>query len=563
MLDVRDGHGATRIASQRQAADALHARVQVADVAADVKQIMHRLEPDAGAPNRLRLDARLSGLPPAMRQAVVQAWEEAPDATWPLVVSLTDKHCPPDRAAAQWETDRPSWLRGAPTRVLTLAGDLAAAYGATRTARALFAEAVAAGANRRSYWAARAAALYDLDEHDQAVAVLAAGGDPEASVEPLARAMSNVLAQDWDAARDNLRRWRPDDTTGWALWFSLSHRVAGLAAQGRPLDRALLDEILVASETAMQGAREHGPVPTGLRVIAARYLVMRQQITYLRVDDGSTYVAGNGRHVGLSAFSGASVPSTTFQHVRAGTVVYSVGVSAIGAFATSPVRYNAKATLAGKAFDREGECFVGDSGLSRLQEPDDGAVLKLSMRLVTAPADAAEVRTKVIPAVVETYARIKVAVRVSLDVRSLRPTDTYPFEQVQRAYGGVRPPGVDVVHVISDNFAGGFAQCLGGVAYPEKAFSTGSLHYAPEGTVRVPTVYAASIVAHEVGHTLGGQHQMGNCAEALPQQALQPASDGSIGPCTAMSPGAAQISETFSTHEKTVIRSYVRRYARG
>jgi hypothetical protein len=305
---------------------------------------------------------------------------------------------------------------------------------------------------------------------------------------------------------------------------------------------------------------------TPLVVSAARgawISISVDQYAYLRVDDGSTHVAGNGPHAGLKTFSGESGPQTTFQHVRAGRVVYSVGVSVMDASAISPVRYSAKATLAGKAFDRDGECFIGDSGLSRLQETDDGAVLKLSMRLVTAPSDAAEVRTKVIPAVVETFARIKVAVRVSLDVRSLTPTDRYPFESVQRAYGGVRPPGVDVVHVITDNFSGGYAQCLGGIAYPEKAFSTGSLHYAPEGTVRVPTVYAAAIAAHEVGHTLGGQHQMGNCAEALPQQAVQPASDGSIGPCTVMSPGAALISETFSTHERTVIRSYVRRFARG
>ncbi len=288
-----------------------------------------------------------------------------------------------------------------------------------------------------------------------------------------------------------------------------------------------------------------------------------QERAYLRVDDGATYVAGNGQHAGLKTFSGATAPSTTFQHMRAGKVVYRVGVSTMVASAVTPVPYRAKATLAGKAFDRDGECFLGDSGLSRLQGVDDGAVLTLSVRLVTAPADAAEVRTKVIPAVVETFARIKVAVRVSLDVRVLTRIDTYPFEQVQRAYGGVRPPGVDVVHVITDNFAGGFAQCLGGVAYPEKAFSTGSLHYAPEGTVRVPTVYAAAIVAHEIGHTLGAQHQMANCVEALPQQALAPASDGSVGPCTVMSPGAAQVSETFSTFEKTVIRSYVRQYAKG
>jgi hypothetical protein len=283
---------------------------------------------------------------------------------------------------------------------------------------------------------------------------------------------------------------------------------------------------------------------------------------YVRVDEGGRYVGGNGMHSGLRS-SGSVTSSTTFQQVRAGKVVYRVGVSAMVVDPLQPQDYRATASLAGKALDREGECFVGDSGLTQLREPDDGAVLRLSLRLVTAPADAAEVRQKVIPAVVETFARIDVKVRVSLDVMPLKAGDTYPFEQVRRRYGGVRPAGVDVVHVLSDNFSGGFADCLGGIAYPEKAFSTGSVHYAPEGTVRIPTVPAAGIVAHEVGHLLGGQHQMGNCVEAVPQQAQRPASDGSVGPCTVMSPGAAQISETYSTLERATIRSFVRRWARG
>ncbi len=284
---------------------------------------------------------------------------------------------------------------------------------------------------------------------------------------------------------------------------------------------------------------------------------------YVRVSEGSAYVAGRGTHLGEATATGASAPSTTFQQLRSGTVVYQVGVSNVGASAAGPVTYRASAELAGKAFDRDGECFVGDSGVAALRAPDDGRRLSLSVRLVTAPPDAAAVRTTVIPALRETYARIDVTLRVSLDVMPLLPIDTYPYQQVARHYGGVRPPGVDVVHVISDNFAGGFGQCIGGIAYPEKAFSTGSLHYAPEGTVAVPTVTAAAVAAHEIGHLLGAQHQMANCVEALPQLAAKPAGDGSVGPCTVMFPAAAGLSETFSALEKATIRAYIRRYARN
>ncbi len=73
----------------------------------------------------------------------------------------------------------------------------------------------------------------------------------------------------------------------------------------------------------------------------------------------------------------------------------------------------------------------------------------------------------------------------------------------------------------------------------------------------------AVVAAHEIGHLLGAQHQQSNCLEALPQQALQRPTDGWIGPCTVMSPAALQASETFSTLERSTIRSFVRRYAKG
>ena len=282
---------------------------------------------------------------------------------------------------------------------------------------------------------------------------------------------------------------------------------------------------------------------------------------YLRVSDNGTYVASHGTTYAVPPQYSTTPPSTTFQQVRSGTVVYQIGVSDPTATTTMPLPYRANARLAGKAFDRDGDCYFGDSGASALLAADDGAPLALAVRLVTAPADAAEVRSKVIPALIETYRRINVVMSISLDVMPLLNVDTYPYEQVQRRYGGVRPAGIDVVHVVSDNFPGGFGNCIGGVAFAERAFSTGSLHYSLQGTVAVPMVTAAAIAAHEIGHLLGAQHPMGHCVEAAPQLATQPASDHSIGPCTVMFPAAVGVSETFARLERATIRSYVRRFA--
>ena len=48
------------------------------------------------------------------------------------------------------------------------------------------------------------------------------------------------------------------------------------------------------------------------------------------------------------------------------------------------------------------------------------------------------------------------------------------------------------------------------------------------------------LVAHEIGHLLGAQHNQSNCAEAAPQQAAQPAADGSFGPCRKVVPASAR-----------------------
>jgi hypothetical protein len=291
----------------------------------------------------------------------------------------------------------------------------------------------------------------------------------------------------------------------------------------------------------------------------------------VRVSDDNAYVAvrhdgftvgANGSPAPASTRSSGGVtrPVTTFQQVASGRVGYQVLVGSSFASPALPTTYQGEASLSGRAFDREGDCGLVDPGLqSALSAADDGSLLHLSVRFVADPRNAAVLRPAA-RALVETYARIGVAVRVSFDVMRLTDDGTYPFVQVRRRYGGVRPHGVDAVHVLSDDFEGGYAECIGGVAYPERGFSNGSAHYAFNG-VPVDRVPAGMIAAHEIGHQLGAHHEMVSCVEAAPQLLLKPASDGSAGPCTVMGPLALQDSETFSTAERATVRSFVRRWA--
>ncbi|MDP3714405.1 MAG: hypothetical protein Q8R60_18190 [Mycobacteriales bacterium] len=261
---------------------------------------------------------------------------------------------------------------------------------------------------------------------------------------------------------------------------------------------------------------------------------------------------------------GDAAPDVTFEH-RSASATYRVRVSVTyGALGGDGFRTAVSARLGGRALDRDPVC--DDAVVVPATSFAGDGVLAAHVRVVVPPELANDMRAAA-PVAVEAYRRIGVSLRLSYDVTSL-PAGVRQADELRgwaRArYGGRRPAGVDAVYVANDVFGGGQADCLAGTLHPEQGFSIGQVHYSPENTVPggVGTVSAGVILAHEVGHSFGGHHEQGNCAEGAPPQADHGTSPESRGPCTIMSPAALTLGRTFGTLEGATIRSVLARRAR-
>jgi reprolysin-like metallo-peptidase family M12B len=139
-------------------------------------------------------------------------------------------------------------------------------------------------------------------------------------------------------------------------------------------------------------------------------------------------------------------------------------------------------------------------------------------------------------------------------------------------FGGKRPKNFDLVYVMTtkdiqlggDTAVAGLADCIGGVRYPETAFAVGEDFGAAEDAGRplgpfVHTVNGSSIVvAHELGHLMGGHHHYGNCVEGITLLDLLKLE---LTPCTLMFNAVNFASLPFSTLNSTVVRGHALDYA--
>lgn len=136
-------------------------------------------------------------------------------------------------------------------------------------------------------------------------------------------------------------------------------------------------------------------------------------------------------------------------------------------------------------------------------------------------------------------------------------------EAVNTVKGSV-PDGFDLVHVLTATPMNvlGIADCIGGVRYPDRAFSVSVVQpdrrivYAGPVQGGMNHDMAAKTLAHEIGHLLGGHHHLGSHVEGeVPDEEPETAT-------IMMSPRAVPASFRFSAANGAIIRGHADRYTR-
>jgi hypothetical protein len=133
--------------------------------------------------------------------------------------------------------------------------------------------------------------------------------------------------------------------------------------------------------------------------------------------------------------------------------------------------------------------------------------------------------------------------------------------------GTVRPKGIDVVYVLTSRDLGtaadpsvtGYADCIGGIRYPDRSFAVGEAKGEPLSLgVNIYKDVPAKVAAHEIGHLLGARHEHQSCAEGLTRQDVDA---GEATPCTVMTNYVELQSLNFGALEGAIVRGHATRYA--
>lgn len=145
--------------------------------------------------------------------------------------------------------------------------------------------------------------------------------------------------------------------------------------------------------------------------------------------------------------------------------------------------------------------------------------------------------------------------------------------------GGVRPLGSDLVYMLTnknlfvrveDPIVGtfetravaGLADCIGGVRMPDRAFAVGEdITWSirePFAKVQLSGATDGIVMAHEIGHLMGGQHHYANCAEGVSASDVD---NKEFSPCGIMSNFADFNSENFDSVNGSMVRGHAEQFA--
>lgn len=165
------------------------------------------------------------------------------------------------------------------------------------------------------------------------------------------------------------------------------------------------------------------------------------------------------------------------------------------------------------------------------------------------------------------YAPLNVTVEPTFETVSFAGTDAEALNaQAKARFGGTRPAGTDVVYTLTDKdivaagsaAVAGLADCIGGIAFPSRAFSVGEV-LDPDrtqlGELLIADHLTAKVAAHEIGHLLGAHHHYANCIEGLLSEL-----GTELSPCTLMFNAVDLTSFPFSTLNTLVVRGHIEAY---
>lgn len=142
------------------------------------------------------------------------------------------------------------------------------------------------------------------------------------------------------------------------------------------------------------------------------------------------------------------------------------------------------------------------------------------------------------------------------------------IDQAKAAFGGSRPGGIDIVYVLTSKdiasgaggeAVAGMADCIGGVAFGDRAFAVGEdVAIEPIDILGVSLLrdLGAKTAAHELGHLLGAHHHYANCIEPL--VAALVAARGE--PCSLMFNDLTFQNLRFGTLNSLIVRGHAQRY---
>ncbi len=179
---------------------------------------------------------------------------------------------------------------------------------------------------------------------------------------------------------------------------------------------------------------------------------------------------------------------------------------------------------------------------------------------------------RVMSLVAQSYGPLGITVAPSYRRVAFRGTSAEGLiDQARSLFGGRRPAGSDVVLVLTtkdieqdgDRSVAGLADCIGGVAFADRAFAVSQVFASDTerfgvGPLTLFANLSAKVPAHEIGHLLGAQHHFANCVEGIRSLLNQL----EVSPCTLMFNSVDVSSLNFSTLNGQVVRGHAEAYAR-